>query len=234
METSLWRRAARPHFVRSVVAVVLALAGLVAASRGQLQDAGLNGATTTEKLLAVLGTAALLIFGIASVRMFARGVRAATGEHLGDSRAGPLGLVISVIGYVIVVLSALSVLGVDMSGLLLGGALTGVVIGIAAQQTLGNFFAGLVLLLVRPFTLGEHVVFRSGPLGGEYEGPVTDMGLFYVSVMTEQGPVQLPNAGVLASAIGPGARSPKDEPEDEEIADDHGTTHGGTAHGGTG
>lgn len=233
METGLWRRAARPHFIRAVVAVVLALGGLVAASEGQLQSAGrgstLDEATPSEQLLAIIGTAALLIFGIASVRMFARGVKAATGEHLGDSRAGPLGLVITVIGYVIVVLSALSVLGVNMSGLLLGGALTGVIVGIAAQQTLGNFFAGLVLLLVRPFTLGDDVVFRSGPLGGEYEGRVTDMGLFYVSLDTERGPVQLPNAGVLASAVGPGARSPKDEPEDKEIADDHGPAHGGTA-----
>jgi small-conductance mechanosensitive channel len=103
-----------------------------------------------------------------------------------------------------------------------------VIIGIAAQQTLGNFFAGLVLLLVRPFTLGETVIFRSGPLGGEYEGRVTDMGLFYVSLVTEQGPVQLPNAGVLASAIGPGARGPKDDPDDE-LADDPGAAHGGTA-----
>jgi small-conductance mechanosensitive channel len=232
METGLWRRAARPHFVRAVVAVVLALAGLVAASEGQLQSTGrgptLDEATTSEQLLAIIGTAGLLIFGIASVRMFARGVRAATGEHLGDSRSGPLGLVISVIGYVVVVLSALSVIGVDMSGLLLGGALTGVIIGIAAQQTLGNFFAGLVLLLVRPFTLGETVIFRSGPLGGEYEGRVTDMGLFYVSLLTDRGPVQLPNAGVLASAVGPGARAPKDEP-DEEIPDDPGPGHGGTA-----
>jgi small-conductance mechanosensitive channel len=228
MDTGLWRRAARPHFVRAVVAVVLALAGLVAASEGQIQDAGLNGATPTEQLLAIIGTASLVIFGIASVRMFARGVRAATGEHLGDSRSGPLGLVITVIGYVIVILTALSVLGVNMSGLLLGGALTGVIVGIAAQQTLGNFFAGLVLLLVRPFTLGETVVFRSGPLGGEYEGRVTDMGLFYVSLVTDQGPVQLPNAGVLASAIGPGARAPKDEP-DEKLPDDPGPGHGGTA-----
>jgi small-conductance mechanosensitive channel len=176
--------------------------------------------------MAIAGAAVLLLFGIASVRMFARGVRAATGEHLGDSRSGPLGLVISIVGYVIVVLSALSVLDVDLSGLLLGGALTGVIIGIAAQQTLGNFFAGLVLLLVRPFTLGETVVLKSGPLGGEYEGLVTDMGLFYVRLQTARGPVQLPNAGVLASAVGPGARSGDDE--DGAMDDDPGPEHGGT------
>jgi small-conductance mechanosensitive channel len=115
--------------------------------------------------------------------------------------------------------------GADLSGLLLGGALTGVVVGIAAQQTLGNFFAGIVLLLVRPFSVGEPVVLRSGPLGGEYEGLVTDMGLYYVTMETERGMVQLPNAGVLASAVGPGARSDDD---DEPPDDDPGPEHGGT------
>ncbi|MEA2451677.1 MAG: small conductance mechanosensitive channel [Actinomycetota bacterium] len=220
------RKLARPHFVRAVISIALALGGLIVASEGQLRDYVADRATDTDKLLAIVGTAMLLLFGIASVRMFAHGVRAATGEHLGDSRSGPLGVVISVVGYVIVVLSALSVLDVDMSGLLLGGALTGVIIGIAAQQTLGNFFAGLVLLLVRPFTLGETVVLKSGPLGGEYEGLVTDMGLFYVRLQTARGAVQLPNAGVLASAVGPGARS--EDHDDEVMEDDPGPEHGGT------
>jgi small-conductance mechanosensitive channel len=227
MDTNLMRKLARPHFVRAVIAVVVALAGLVMASEGQLRSVPLNAATPTERAFALIGTGLLLLFGVAGVRMFARGVRAATGEHLGESRSRPLGLVISVVGYVIVMTSALTVLGIDMSGLLLGGALTGVVIGIAAQQTLGNFFAGLVLLFVRPFSVGEQVVLRSGPLGGEYSGLVTDMGLFYVSMATVGGPVQLPNAGVLASAVGPGAHSPD---EDEAmLEDDPGTAHGGSA-----
>ena len=214
---------ARPYFLRALAAAVLALGGLVAASQGDIESS-----QTSKRLLAGVGTAVLVFFGIIAVRAFSKGVRRASGEQLGDSRAGPLGLVISVVGYLIVILSALPRLGVDMSGLLLGGALTGVIVGIAAQQTLGNFFAGLVLLLVRPFVLGDHVVFRSGPLGGEYEGLVTDMGLFYVSLETVQGPVALPNAGVLASAVGPGARAPKDDPE-EEPPDDQGPMHGGTA-----
>ena len=225
--THVMRQLARPHFLRAIAAVVLAIAGLVVASQGQVRKAPGDPVTNTDLILALVGSGVWLVFGIAAVRMFARGVKAATGQHLGDSRSGPLGIIVSVIGYVITILTLLSVLEVKMTGLLLGGALTGVIVGIAAQQTLGNFFAGLVLLLVRPFTLGEHVVLRSGPLGGEYEGVVTEMGLFYVRLQTENGTVQLPNAGVLASAIGPGARSNEDDPEPED--EDPGVAQGGTA-----
>jgi small-conductance mechanosensitive channel len=123
---------------------------------------------------------------------------------------------LSIVGYLLLTLTLFELIGVNLGGLVLGGAITGVVVGIAAQQTLANLFAGIVLIIVRPFVVGDHIVLRSGPLGGEYEGRVTDIGLYYVDVLTAAGPVKLPNAGVLAGAVGPGARAPKDDVVDEE------------------
>ena len=116
-------------------------------------------------------------------------------HKVGDTRGTGLGLLIQVIGYFVVILTVLGLLGQDVSALLVGGAITGVVIGIAAQQTMANLFAGMVLVTVRPMEIGEHVVLRSGPLAGEYEGVVTDLGLFYVDMVTAQGPVKLPERG---------------------------------------
>jgi small-conductance mechanosensitive channel len=91
---------------------------------------------------------------------------------------------------------------VPLHRLLLGGALTGVVIGIAAQQALGNVFAGLVLLVARPFNVGDAIRVRSGSLGGELTGTVTGMGLTYVTLSTADGALAVPNNALLASAIG--------------------------------
>lgn len=213
-------RAARPHVVKAVVFGAAAIGGMVMAGFGQLfaRDGGPKAETVTaaELTLAVAGALLLLVAGVAATRSVAKAVRRAMEEHVGDARGAPLGTVVTAIGYVIVALSTLAVLDVELQGLLLGGALTGVVVGIAAQQTLGNFFAGMVLLMVRPFTLGDRVVLKSGPLGGEYEGTITDMSLFYVRMETSQGPVALPNAGVLASAVGPGARSAEPDPAMDE------------------
>jgi small-conductance mechanosensitive channel len=218
-------RRARPYLVRAAIAALIALAGLVAASQfGQLRDERRperDEATAAEIVVAVTGAGVVALFGAAAVGQLARGVRKATEQHLDDARGAPLSLLIKTVGYVLVLLAVLGALEVPLGGLLLGGALTGVVIGIAAQQTLGNFFAGIVLLIVRPFAVGDSVVLRSGPLGGEYEGTVSEISLYYVSLVTAQGPVRLPNASVLASAVGPGARAPK--PPEEGPEDPSGT-----------
>jgi small-conductance mechanosensitive channel len=213
-------RAARPRLVRGTLAGLVAVLGLIIARFGQLTDEGTERggeATSTEQALATAGALVLLFAGVIAVRAFSKAVRVALEARVGDARGAPLGIVVSAFGYLLLLLLILSALGAPLEGLFLGGALTGVVIGIAAQQTLGNVFAGIVLLAIRPFNVGENIALRSGPLGGEYEGSVTDMGLFYVRMLTPEGPVQLPNAGVLAAAIGPGSRAPKQEeaPADE-------------------
>jgi small-conductance mechanosensitive channel len=97
----------------------------------------------------------------------------------------------------------LSILSIPVGHLLLGGAIAGVVIGIAAQQSLGNAFAGMVLLLARPFAVGNRIRVRSGALGGEFSGTVTAMSLTYVSVLTDEGMLKVPNSSLLAAAVGP-------------------------------
>ena len=201
---------------------------------GQIKDERVvdivtDPATSSEKTIAFVATGVLIIMGILAVRSLAAAIRSAAAARHADARGTSVAFLLSILGYAVVLIAALGLLQQPLQGLLLGGAVTGVALGIAAQQTLGNFFAGLVLLVVKPFTVGEHVVMRSGPLG-EHEGLVVDMSLFYVDLVTDSGPVKLPNAGVLASAIGPGARAKKDEPEDEEPnRDDPGLAHGGTA-----
>lgn len=209
-----WFMEARPDLKRAGAAMVVAIAGMVAASFGDLKGPEV---TTTSSVLAIAGGVVLLVAGVIAVRGISRAVRKASTTHIGDARGVAMSWVVVVVGYFVLILAVLSVLDVPLGGLLFGGAITGVVIGIAAQQTLANFFAGVVLMIARPLQIGEHVVLRSGPLGGEYEGTVTDMTLFYVSINAVNGPVVLPNTGVLASAIGPGARAPKDEePIDED------------------
>ncbi len=201
-------KAARSHLIRAVLALVVAVAGLILASS---KPALIDQFTP----LGAAGAALLLVGGVVAVRALSKWLRAGLEARGAGGKGAAIGLIASIAGYILLGLTALPTIGINLEGLLVGGALTGVALGIAAQQTLGNFFAGVVLLLVRPFVVGEHVILKSGALGGEYEGIVTDMGLFYVNMQTDRGPVALPNAGVLASAVGPGARSV--DPTDADV-----------------
>ncbi|MBA8924419.1 small-conductance mechanosensitive channel [Kutzneria viridogrisea] len=109
--------------------------------------------------------------------------------------------VLTATGYCVVVLTVLSLIAVPLQQLVVGGAVTGVILGIAAQQTLGNVFAGMMILLVRPFRIGDTIEVRSGALNGPFTGRVRALGLTYVTLAAENGTLLLPNAGVLAAGV---------------------------------
>ena len=62
-------------------------------------------------------------------------------------------------------LAALRIAGLDPRTLAVGGAITAVVFGLAAQQTLGNLIAGMVLISARPFRIGDRVRLQGGGAG---------------------------------------------------------------------
>jgi small-conductance mechanosensitive channel len=112
-------------------------------------------------------------------------------------------LITTMVGYLVALLLALGLTDYPVGHLLLGGAILGIILGIAAQQSLGNVFAGLVLLAARPFTVGNYIRVRSGALGGEFDGTVLSLSLTYVTIATPQGVLKVPNSSVMASAVGP-------------------------------
>ncbi|MFN2488573.1 MAG: mechanosensitive ion channel domain-containing protein [Actinomycetota bacterium] len=223
METSAVR-VARPHLMKAFFWLALAVSAVIVGHLfGQFRahpitEGVVDPVETDEAIIGATAVIVLLVAGILAVRALSTTVRRVMEFNAGDKHVAPLNVVVSFFGYIAIAIGVLVVLKQPVGGLLLGGALTGVLIGIAAQQVLANFFAGIVLLMVRPFTIAEEIVLKSGPLGGEYEGLVTDMGLFYVKLQTHTGPVSLPNAGVLASAVGPGVRAAEERDEEEPAA----------------
>jgi small-conductance mechanosensitive channel len=91
---------------------------------------------------------------------------------------------------------------VSLTGLALGGAVTGVVIGLAAQSMLGNVIAGAMLLSLRPMHVGEWVSLRSWMSGGiDASGRVEEINFFY-TVLREAGLRRVvPNSAVAVATI---------------------------------
>jgi hypothetical protein len=87
--------------------------------------------------------------------------------------------------------------------LAIGGGFTAVVVGLAAQQTLGNMLAGLVLITNRPFRVGERVRLQAGPLAGQVEGVVGQLGLFYTTLVSGADRILVPNGVLIQCAVTP-------------------------------
>jgi small-conductance mechanosensitive channel len=122
---------------------------------------------------------------------------------VGSAHAGIVRFAVVLAGGLATIILTLQLFNIAVTQLVVGGALTGVLVGIAAQQSLANVFAGIVLLLARPFQVGDQVGIRSGALSGLIEGTVSEVSVTYVRLETENGPVHLPNSQVLAAAVGP-------------------------------
>lgn len=162
-----------------------------------------HGHTLREKLFAWIGAAAFLGFAVLAVRAVTGELGRVLAPRAGASAASAVGVLVTFTGYVVAVFVGLDMLAVPVQHLLVGGALTGVVLGIALQQVLGNMFAGLVLLFVRPFVVGDHIFIRNGSINGPLDGVVTGIGLTYVTLESDGLPLNVPNSTMLASAVGP-------------------------------
>ena len=117
--------------------------------------------------------------------------------------AGTVGFVIRLVTMGVTLLLALSVAQVSAGTLVAGSAFTAVVLGLAAQQTLGNLFAGMVLLSARPFRVGERVRLQAGAVGGTVEGVVSSLGLLYTTLARGEDRIMVPNNVVLSAAVVP-------------------------------
>jgi small-conductance mechanosensitive channel len=170
------------------------------------------------RYLAIGLTVALVILGASAIRSASRDIQALSQTRVGPSAGSVLGYVATTAGYLVLVFGLLALLNVNPASLLVGGALIGAIVGLAAQQSLGNYFAGLVLLLARPYVPGERITIHSGGMGGTFTGTVVDAGVMYTVILTDVGEVKLPNSGVLASAIGPPTEEEAVEPEVDEAA----------------
>jgi small-conductance mechanosensitive channel len=194
------RARARPW--RAIIALILAVAAAMASSSaGGLFEHWTSPGHVVTKIVAAAAAAAFCLFAAVAVIELSRKAREVLTPLTGASHAAVVGYAIALVGVITLLLIALSLLKVPVGQLIVGGALTTILIGIAGQQWLSNVFAGIVLLISRPFNVGDAILLRSGPLSGQIEGTVTEIGITYLRLDTGSGILCLPNAQVLSAGV---------------------------------
>ncbi len=96
--------------------------------------------------------------------------------------------VLTAVGYVCLVMILLQTVGVAATSLTAAFASAGVTIGLALQGSLSNLAGGILILLMKPFVIGDYII------QGSDEGTVTEIGLVYTKLLTgDNRVVMIPN-----------------------------------------
>jgi small-conductance mechanosensitive channel len=215
LSRQLGRQAARKARREALVLLPLLAAVLVVYSeRASLFGPDLD--TPVRLLTAVV----LVALGWAFARDLGRVVGPDLMRRMDPATAGTVGFLLRLVTIAIVTVVALRIAGLTPRTLAVGGAFTAVVVGLAAQQTLGNLIAGAVLLSARPFRVGERVRLQAGGLAGQAEGVVSSLGLLYTTLARGEDRIMVPNSVVLGAAVVP-LREP--QPVDVRVVLRHGT-----------
>ncbi|MGL4496444.1 MAG: mechanosensitive ion channel family protein [Beijerinckiaceae bacterium] len=153
----------------------------------------------------VLGAFAVLIIGWILAGWLQRFVQRGLDRTKVDATLKPL--IASIVRYVILGITLMVVLqqfGVETASLIAVLGTIGLAIGLALQGTLSNVAAGLMLLFLRPFEVGDHVE------AGGAEGNVLGIDLFHTNLRTVDGvDIVIPNGAILSGAIKNMSRFPE-------------------------
>jgi small conductance mechanosensitive channel len=194
----LSRRAVKRARIQAIVLVPVLIGILVV--YGKRDDLfGHEYQTIVQTVTAIV----LIALGWQIARDVGRALAPTLFRRLDPGTAGTVGFLIRLVFVGLAVLLALRIAGLDPRTLAVGGAFTAVIVGLAAQQTLGNLIAGTVLLSARPFRVGERVRLQGGGIAGQIEGVVSSLGLLYTTFAQGEDQVMVPNSVVLSVAIVP-------------------------------
>lgn len=117
-------------------------------------------------------------------------------ERMEGSLANFLVNILKVVLYSMIFISVAIYIGVPATSFMAILTSAGVAIGLALQGSLANFAGGIMIIVFRPFKIGDFIE------GSGYSGTVEDISIFYTKIVTgDNKSVMLPNGGLSNAAI---------------------------------
>jgi len=142
---------------------------------------------------------AILVFviGFKVVNVISKRIRSGKMfKNIDASAASFLASFISISLKIVVIVTVVAILGVPMSSVVALVASAGVAVGLAVQGALSNLVGGIMILLFRPFRVGDYIESQGA------SGTVRDISVFYTVVVTpDNKTTTIPNGGLTNSVI---------------------------------
>jgi len=135
-------------------------------------------------LLIILIAAPVINFLIISIKYLQNNLADKTETKIDNIIFDLLNKFAGVIVYSISIILALDILGINVMPFVAGAGVAGIAIGFAAKDTLSNLIAGILLILDRPFEIGDRIEVWSAPVGSASWGDVVYIGLRATKIQT--------------------------------------------------
>lgn len=110
---------------------------------------------------------------------------------------------VQILLYFILIVTVVGILGIETSSFLALFASAGVAIGMALSGTLQNFAGGVLILLLKPYKVGEYIETQG------YAGTVNEIQMFHTVITTpDNKTILIPNGALSTSSINNYTRQP--------------------------
>jgi small-conductance mechanosensitive channel len=161
-----------------------------------LLEIGLPALDGTVTLGSVLKFILILSFSILLAKILSLYLRRSLKDRVSKDMAETIIKVFYYGMLTIVFLSNVSLIGIDPSAFLVAGGVTGIILGFASQNIVGNLVSGFFLMVERPIKIGDQVQIN------DVSGYVTDIRIISTHIRTFEGLlVRIPNQQVFTTNI---------------------------------
>ncbi len=152
------------------------------------------GSTYGGKILLAIVTA---VIGLLVIKALGKAVKKATDKsNLADMAKVFIVKAVKILLYLVLIVGIIEILGVPMTSVAALIASAGLAVGLAFQGALSNLAGGFMILIFRPFKIGDYISSTGA------EGIVRDISIFYTKLLTlDNKQVLVPNGDLMSANV---------------------------------
>ena len=162
----------------------------------QINEQIMDIVTKAFKIISVIEFAVGLANSFTSKTILGKKLRKSLSQKMDDTVFEFVLKVTRVLIYIVAIFLVLATLEINLTGLIAGLGLGGVIVTLAAQDTAKNLFGGVVIFIDKPFVVGDWIEMDN------YEGTIEDITFRTTRIRTfENALVNIPNAIIADASV---------------------------------
>ncbi len=162
----------------------------------QINEQVMDIVTKAFKIISVIEIAVGLANSFTSKTILGKKLRKSLSEKMDDTVFEFVLKIVRVLIYIIAIFLVLAILEINLTGLIAGLGLSGVIVTLAAQDTAKNLFGGAMIFIDKPFVVGDWIEMDN------YEGTIEDITFRTTRIRTfENALVNIPNAMIADASV---------------------------------